>query len=96
MILHEIKPLRPLAPHAACGHVPHLIEARGRIQSDARLLGTPARAWHVECSRCGVSTQIYGSPRIAELAWRVQADMTTTNELPILRLAAERAQAAAA
>ena len=96
MILHEIKPRRPLAPHAACGHAPHLIEARGRVTTDARLLGTPARAWHVECCRCGVATQIHVSPARAELAWRVQADIVPTTQLPTLRLAAERAQAAAA
>lgn len=96
MMLIEIAPRRPLAPHAACGHAPHLIEARGRVCGDARLFGKPARAWHVECGRCGVSTQIHASPRLAELAWRVQADLVDTTALPSLRLAAERAQAAAA
>lgn len=96
MMLCEIKPRRPLAPHKACGHAPHLIEARGRVCGDVRLLGTPARAWHVECCRCGVATQLHRSPRLAELAWRVQADLTTTSELPSLRVAAERAQANAA
>ncbi len=96
MMLVEIKPRRPLAPHAACGHPPHLIEARGRVCGDARLLGKPARAWHVECCRCGVATQLHPSPSLAELAWRLQADLVTTTALPNLRLAAERAQAAAA
>ncbi|NLA67982.1 MAG: hypothetical protein GX856_07040 [Gammaproteobacteria bacterium] len=96
MILVDIQPSRPLAPHRACGHVPHLIEARGRSTTDPRLLGTPARAWHVECSRCGVATQVHRTARRAELAWRVQADIVPIAELPTLRLAAERAQAAAA
>lgn len=96
MMLFEIQPRRPLPPHAACGHVPHLIEARGRVHTDPRLLGTPARAWHVECGHCGVATQIHASPRLAELAWRVQADLVDATALPTLRLAAERAQASAA
>ena len=96
MMLCEITPRRPLPPHAACGHVPHLIEARGRVTTDPRLFGKPARAWHVECCRCGVATQIHASARRAELAWRLQADLVTTTALPTLRLAAERAQAAAA
>ncbi|MBD7987139.1 hypothetical protein H9645_03765 [Luteimonas sp. Sa2BVA3] len=96
MMLVAIKPRRPLAPHSTCGHAPHLIEARGRVCGDLRLLGTPARAWHVECSRCGVSTQIHPSARLAELAWCVQADLVDITALPTLRLAAERARAAAA
>lgn len=96
MMLIQIQPSRPLAEHAACGHRPHLIEARGRCSSHATLLGTPARAWHVECSRCGVATQIHATARRAELAWRVQADIVPVDALPNLRLAAERAQATAA
>jgi len=96
MMLCEIKPRRPLAPHAPCGQVPHLIEARGRVVGDVRLLGTPARAWHVECSRCGVATRVHRSPGTAELAWRLQADLVATTDLTTLRIAAERAQAAAA
>lgn len=96
MILLDIAPRRPLPPHSTCGHVPHLVEARGRLTSDPRLIGKPARAWHVECARCGVATHPQATPVRAETAWRVQAEIVPVTHLTRLRLDAERALAAAA
>lgn len=95
MILHDVTPRRPLPEHA-CGFAPHLIEARGRITTDPRLFGRPARSWHVECARCGVATHLQPSPGAAELAWQLQVDLVTATALPTLRVDAERALAAAA
>lgn len=96
MILIDRPTRHPLAPHAPCGHVPHLIEARGRATTHASLLGTPAIAFHVECARCGVATRPIQTARLAELAWRLQGDLVSAKQLFQLRAEAERALANAA
>ena len=95
MILNTIAPRAPLSA-AICGHVPQLVEARGRVQVDPRLLGKPARQFHVECPHCGLATAPYYSARTAEALWnlaRSREDLASLSDLPALRLRAERALA---
>lgn len=95
MIHHDLTPNAPLAAHT-CGRAPRLIEARGRSFTDSRLLGMPARSFHVECCRCGVSTTPSFSQAVAEAMWAYQAHLVKTSELHALRVAAEKQLAAAA
>lgn len=90
MIQHTIPPHAPLALHT-CGSVPHLVEARGRSGTDPRLLGTRARSYHVECSRCAVATAPQLSARTAEHLWHTASALIPVARLPALRLEAERA-----
>lgn len=95
MILHTITPRTRLAADV-CGHVPQLIEARGRVQVDPRLIGKPARQYHVECAHCGLATAPYYIARSAEAIWnlsRSREDLIPVVDLPALRLRAERALA---
>lgn len=92
MILHAIAPRTRLAADV-CGHTPQLIEARGRVQVDPRLIGQPARQYHVECAHCGLATAPVYSPRSAEAIWnlsRTREDLVDVADLPALRLKAER------
>lgn len=96
MIHHQITPAAPLAPHS-CGRAPQLIEVRGRSLTDPRLLGKPARIYHVECARCQVASIPAQTPAEAEARWAHQGlYIVRTDRLPALRIAAEQSLAAAA
>jgi hypothetical protein len=90
MILRDHPPTTPLTP-CACGQAPRLIEARGRVGMDPRLLGKPARQYHVECAPCGLATRPVYSVRTAEALWRLrdQAELIPIANLPAERLHAE-------
>lgn len=89
MIHHALHPRRMLAAHT-CGHAPHLIEARGHTLTDPRLLGKPARLYHVECCRCGIATVPVWTQRTAEHLWAAQAGLIPVTQLQALRIDAER------
>ena len=95
MIQHTIRAPGALSPHT-CGHAPHLVESRGHSSTDPRLFGKPARSYHVECSRCGVSTAPVLSVRTATHLWANGHALVPVSRLPALRLDAERALASAA
>src|SRR5688500_15207235 len=96
----DIQPTCPLE-ECHCGHVPRLVEGRGRVRIDARLFGLPSSQYHVECITCGRATAPVYSKHSAEAMWRIRdvRPLARIEDLPTLRLQAEqqlaRAQAAA-
>lgn len=96
MIHHAVKPRTTLRT-CDCGHAPHLIEARGRTITDPRLLGLPARTFHVECCRCGIATRPAHTQADAEARWRSGGlFLVAASTLTALRAQLERALANAA